>query len=105
MTQMLVENTIHATTEDTVLNVLGETYDKFGFRGERTLIHDIVCLLDDKNHNTVRRRGEPSYAAHEIHNLLWSRYRDRLESVIATVELFEAINRSRELGWIANQVA
>lgn len=94
----------NAPTEEIVREVLGLTYSTWGFQSETTLIERIVTLLDDPAMK-VQDEGESdaSIAASEIRELLWNRYTGGGISAAATCQLFMALGRMKELGWIREE--
>lgn len=88
---------ITATTEDIVRKVLGKTYDRFGFGEDAEFVTDIVVLIETP---TVTYEGGMSDAAEAVRNRLWGRYSGGGASASATCDLFRALRRENELGWL-----
>jgi hypothetical protein len=86
------------TTEETVREVLGKTYDRFGFSEDVEFVRDIVVLMETP---TVTYEGGMSDAAEAVRNRLWGRYTGGGASASATCDLFVALGRENELGWLA----
>lgn len=95
-------------TEETVRTILGKSYNQFGFQGNTRLINDFVYTLADKSMSVVRNAGEASPAAQTIRASLWSVFTGGGDYYFAmasraTTELFIALGREDELGWIRAQ--
>lgn len=85
------------TTSDIVRTVLGKTYNRFGFSEDTDLIADIVTVVETP---TITYEGGMSDAAETVRNRLWSRYSGGGASASATCDLFVALGRENELGWL-----
>ncbi|MBC9705950.1 MAG: hypothetical protein H9W81_13460 [Enterococcus sp.] len=98
--------TANTNTEAIVRDVLGMTYDQFGFQDATDLIEKIVKVLDNEK-NTVKDDPEDpkdaSFAAEYIRSRLWSRFSGGSASAGATTELFLTLNRENELGWVRDE--
>lgn len=95
----------HETTEATVRETLGKSYDQYGFQGNQRLIRDFVAILNDPSESEITTDGEASSAAQNIRASLWVSFTGGGEvyyalASIATIELFTALGRENELGWI-----
>lgn len=91
-------------TTEAVSKVLGRTYDRFGFNRDKKLIADFVTTLEDPSKAIVTREGKPSEAAESIRTRLWNHYSGGGASANATSNLFYALGREKELGWVVEQV-
>lgn len=96
------------TTEEIVREVLGKSYDQYGFQGNTRLIDDFVYTLNDPSMAVAPRTGEASPAGEIIRSSLWSCFTGGGDVFYAmasraTTELFIALGRENELGWIATQ--
>lgn len=92
------------TTEETVREVLGMTYDQWGFDEDAEQIANIVALLEDESKRTADTSLEQtSEAALEIRETLWNRYSGGGASASATCQLFLVLGRTDELGWIISE--
>jgi hypothetical protein len=85
------------TTESIVRAVLGKTYKRFGASDDAEFIAEIVTILETP---TVIYEGGMSDAAATIRFRLWGRYFDGRKANSATCDLFFAMERDNELGWI-----
>jgi hypothetical protein len=93
------------STEETVREVLGKSYDEYGFQGNQRLINDFVWTLSDPSMSIVAGAGEASPAAESIRTSLWVCFTGGGDGFCtmasrATTELFIALGREDELGWI-----
>jgi hypothetical protein len=91
------------STEETVREILGKSYDEYGFQ----VINDFVWTLSDPSMSVVAGAGEASPAAESIRISLWVCFTgggDEFYTMAsrATAELFMAIGRENELGWISS---
>lgn len=101
---MTVQPVTFASTEEAVREVLGLTYDRFGFQNHGDMIERIVAIVDDASKKEVARGGrDTSMAAEEIREALWNRYSGGGASAGATVELFLMLDRADELGWVTDE--
>jgi hypothetical protein len=92
------------TIEEVVREVLGLTYDRFGFHENAELIESIVRVLKDPSKNWIDAEGEASNAAETVRSWLGEAYIDGGNAASATAYLFCALQREEELGWITEQV-
>ena len=92
------------TTEEVVREVLGKTYNQFGFNEDTALVNDFVATLDDPTQAYIEDEGDASPAAERIRGRLWSRYTGGGASASATSDLFYTLGRQSELGWVVEQV-
>ena len=92
------------TTEEVVREVLGKTYNQFGFDRATDLIADFVATLEDPTQAVMEDEGDASPAAEKIRARLWSRYSGGGASASATADLFYTLGRQDELGWVVEQV-
>lgn len=93
------------STEAIVRDVLGMTYDQFGFQQDTELIADIVKVLDDIN-KMVKDNDDPndaSEAAEYVRECLWNRFSGGGASAGATTGLFFMLGREDELGWVRGE--
>jgi hypothetical protein len=91
-------------TNTAVRTVLGRTYDRFGFRRDTELVNDIVSVMDDPSKSVLRHEGDASPAAKYVRERLWNNYSGGGASASATADLFHALGREKELGWVVEQV-
>lgn len=91
------------TTEQTVREILGVTYDGFGFQNRNDLIERIVTVLDDDSKRFMEDDGDASEAAENVRAMLWSAFSDGGASAGATCELFYTLGRFDELGWVKEE--
>lgn len=87
-----------------VRTVLGRTYDRFGFHRDTELTKDIVSVMDDPSKSVLRHEGDASPAARYVRERLWNNYSGGGASASATADLFHALGREKELGWVVEQV-
>jgi hypothetical protein len=92
------------STEELTRKVLGKTYDRFGFGRDSALVSHFVSVLEDPAQSKVEDEGDASPAAEEIRKKLWSHYAGGGASASATSNLFYALGREKELGWVEEQV-
>lgn len=90
------------TTDDIVRSALGKTYDQFrtyqfAFSNEADFIADIVTVMETP---TITYEGGMSDAAANVRNMLWARYLEGGKSATATCDIFVALGRENELGWL-----
>lgn len=95
-------------TEETVREVLGKSYNQFGFQGNTRLIHEFVYILGDPTMAVPVRDGEASPAAQSIRSALWSVFTGGGDVYFemasrATSDLFRALGRENELGPLVRQ--
>lgn len=88
------------TTENIVRTVLGKTYDKVGFSAETELVAEIVTIIDNSLVGVDPHGDGASEAAEAVREKLWNRYTGGGASAYATCDLFIALGRENELGWI-----
>lgn len=93
------------TTEAIVRETLGKSYDQYGFQGNQRLISDFVYTLGDSYMSKIATDGDASPAAQYIRSSLWVVFTGGGEVYYAmaskaTAELFKALGRENELGWI-----
>jgi hypothetical protein len=91
-------------TTEAVSKVLGKTYDRFGFNNDKELIAHFVEILEDPAQAVPEDEGDASPAAERIRTHLWNRYTGGGASASATSDLFYALGREKELGWVKEQV-
>lgn len=99
----MAENT---NTEAVVRDVLGMTYDAFGFQQNTDLIEKIVTVLEDETKAIKDDDEDPkdaSPAAEFVRSRLWSRFSGGGASAGATTELFLTLGRGDELGWVRDE--
>lgn len=89
-------------TKEVTQVVLGATYGAWGFHNEPSLMERIMDVLgsDEKREIDETYGGTASPAAEEVREILWNRYSGGGVSAIATCNLFYALNRQDELGWV-----
>lgn len=98
--------TANTNTEAIVRDVLGMTYDQFGFQKRNDMIEDIVLMLNDEKQMVKDDPTDPndaSFAAEWIRSRLWSAFSGGGASAGATTELFLTLGRGDELGWVRGQ--
>lgn len=89
-------------TEEITRVVLGATYGAWGFHNEPSLMNSLMEVVED----VEKREIDESYgataspAAEEVREILWNRYSGGGVSAIATCNLFYALGRQDELGWV-----
>lgn len=101
----ITPNTIE-NTEEIVREVLGLSYDRFGFQNDPEQIAEIVALLEDEANAVKEYPEDPkaaSVAAAKIREMLWNRYSGGGVSASATTELFLSLDRDNELGWVREE--
>lgn len=91
-------------TTKAVRTVLGRTYDRFGFHRETKLVNDIISVMDDPSKRVTERDRDASPAAEYVRERLWNNYSGGGASASATADLFHALGREKELGWVVEQV-
>lgn len=90
---------------DTLNRTLGYTYKGARFEASTEMIADFASVLDDADKAVVKEEGSASPAAEYVR----SRLLDRFSSsgvggaAGATTDLFYALGRKNELGWIKEQ--
>lgn len=87
------------TTENVVRKVLGLTYDRFGFKNDTHTVERVVEILAQPIPATV----DESEAAGKVREILWNRYTGGGASAGATCNLFFALGRENELGWVIGE--
>lgn len=92
-------------TEEIVRKTLGKSYDQYGFQGNERLINDFVATLNDPSESFIMAYGDASSAAQSVRASLWVVFTGGGEVYYtmasnATIELFTALGRENELGWI-----
>lgn len=94
---------LSATTTDAVCQVLSKTYPRFDSVEHKSIVSKIVTLLDDptKRYMDVDS-GFESDAVYFTRMILLEVFRHGVSSVQATTELFNSLERSHELGWLAD---
>lgn len=100
---MTAQNVTFSSTEETVREVLGLTYDGFGFQQDTRTIDKIVSIVDDASKRGSEYGEDTSDAAEEVRQTLWSRYSGGGASAGATVNLFLMLDRENELGWVKDE--
>ena len=86
------------TTETVIRKVLGLTYDRFGFKNDTNTVERVAAILAE----TVPADGE-SEVAGRVREILWNRYTGGGASAGATCNLFYALGREDELGWVIEE--
>lgn len=89
-------------TKETVIEILGPVYNRFGF--ERSNHPEkIAALLNDPTKAVVEDKGDASESAGEIREMLWNSYTGGGVSASATCRLFYTLGRQNELGWVEGE--
>lgn len=93
---------IEKTEEEIVVEVLRKYYAKFNEEAHGTTVSGIVALLQNESMRFVDvEEGFESDAAYLTRMALLELFRHGVSSVKATVDLFNALERGAELGWLA----
>lgn len=100
---MTAQPVTFANTEEAVREVLGLTYDGFGFQKDTSTIDRIVAIVDDATKRGSEYGDRASDAAAKVRETLWNRYSGGGASAGATVELFIMLDREDELGWVKDE--
>jgi hypothetical protein len=92
---------IEQTEEELVQEVLRKHYAKFYDEPYASTVTAIVFLLRDETKRAVDvESGFESDAAYLTRMILWEDFRQGVSSVKATCEIFTALERRHELGWL-----
>lgn len=86
-------------TETIIRKVLGLTYDRFGFKNDTSTVERVAELLALE----VPTDKSKAKAAGKIREILWNRYTGGGASAGATCNLFYALGRQDELGWVIEE--
>lgn len=86
-------------TETVIRKVLGLTYDRFGFKNDTSTVERVAALLAEP----VLADGSESETAGKVREILWNRYSGGGASAGATCNLFFALGRQDELGWVIGE--
>ena len=87
------------TTEETALEIIGKTYGEFKY--DERLVRHTVATLEDPEMAAKRDAGGASDAAVWLRSSLWVGHGGGFEAASkATSDLFHALGRQDELGWI-----
>jgi hypothetical protein len=96
------------THEEVVSEVLTATYPRFAYSGNkeddkvnREVLEGITTVLGDSKKVVVKYKDFESPAAYEVRMILLTAYPAGRASVTATVQIFNALDRREELGWLA----
>lgn len=94
---------IEKTVEETVVEVLSKHYPNFDAEANSGTVARIVTLINDpdKKYRDVEA-GFESDAAYLTRMVLLEVFRHGTSSVQATVDIFNALERSPELGWLTD---
>lgn len=87
------------TTETVIRKVLGLTYDRFGFKNDTRTVERVAELLALE----VPADKSKAKTAGKIREILWNRYTGGGASAGATCNLFYALGRQDELGWVIEE--
>lgn len=87
------------TTETVIRKVLGLTYDRFGFKNDTSTVERVAALLAAEIPEDV----STSETAGKVREILWNRYSGGGASAGATCNLFYALGRQDELGWVTEE--
>lgn len=102
MTSSITEDIQYTQSID---ETVGLIFNRLGFEHETELHNKIIRVLNDetKKAKSDPNNEEPSKAAMAIREMLWAKYGGGVASAVATVLLFESLDRADELSWIVNQ--
>jgi hypothetical protein len=91
---------------DTLHRTLGYTYKGPRFEGSAGMISDFASVLNDADKAVVKEGGSASPAAEYVRSRLLDRFSSNGVggAAGATSDLFYALGRENELGWIREQV-
>lgn len=85
-----------------VIDALSMTYVNFDEQKDENLILNILAVLDDTGKSLAEAESRfESDAVYGVRMLLLSAYFQGVNSVKATVAIFEKLDRQNELGWLA----
>jgi hypothetical protein len=87
------------TTETVIRKVLGLTYDRFGFKNDTHTVERVAAILAEP----VPADASEYEAAGKVREVLWNRYSGGGASAGATCNLFFALGRESELGWVIDE--
>jgi hypothetical protein len=87
------------TTETVIRKVLGLTYDQFGFKNDTHTVERVTALLAEP----VPADSSEYEVAGKVREVLWNRYSGGGASAGATCNLFFALGREEELGWVIDE--
>jgi hypothetical protein len=87
------------TTETVIRKVLGLTYNQFNFQNDDRTIERIAEILA----KPIPTEVDESEAAGEVREILWNSYTGGGASAGATCDLFFALGRENELGWVMGE--
>lgn len=94
---------IEKTEEELVTEVLRKHYSKFYDEPYGDTVATIVALLQDGTKRSMDTgAGFESDAAYLTRMILLKDFRIGVASVQATVDIFNALERGAELGWLAD---
>jgi hypothetical protein len=86
-------------TETIIRKVLGLTYREYGFEIDTPTVKKVGGILA----KPVPAEASDSEAADEVREVLWDRHLTSWASAKATCDLFYALGRENELGWIIGE--
>lgn len=94
---------IEKTLEETVLEVLHKHYANFNEETHGSTVVAIVTLLQNETMRFMDvEEGFESDAAYLTRMALLELFRHGVSSVKATIDIFNALERGPELGWLAD---
>lgn len=91
------------TTAEIVDEVIGKTYSRFGFVPGGDISDIITELVEDPKRAELDHEGDTSNAAEKVRQTLWGTWAGGGASAGATCELFIALGREEELGWVKGE--
>lgn len=109
-----MQTIFNGTTEETVLEVLSLTHENWRLDRDTSMVSKILKTLDDPNAEKVDVVSESypaenasrnaSGAVERIRTLLYINWLSGSASNVVTCELFMALGRMNELGWVLDAV-
>lgn len=98
-------NATQTKTETIAATVLDATYRHFGFTKDSPTFGRIMANLNNNTDEGEYGTPEASGAAEKVREILWNTYSGGGASAAATCNLFYALGRQNELGWVAGEAA
>lgn len=96
------------TTQGFIKGVLDLTYRLVNVGSDEEFIRQVTDVVLDPAKREFNNRGMhldyASHAVEEVYNLLRARYRGISFEASATTDLFYALEREKELGWVLREV-
>lgn len=98
-----MKQAIEKTDEEIVVEVLRKHYANFDEEAHASAVENIVTLIQNETMRFVDvEEGFESDAAYLTRMVLLQVFRHGVSSVKATVDIFNALERGPELGWLVD---